>query len=481
MTSARTRQLLAMLLLAAPALGAAAPDAPDSYAARWPLALPAGSSLLRLPLGADVLTRLQTPDLRDIRVYNAAGQAVPMALDRAEPGRSSDRAAPIVLPALPIHGAGPAFAQTSGQWSVRIEDSTAGRVVRVDNAAPGAGERLAPPTAPPPPVELAGALVDTRLYSARLQAVELDAEWPAARPFTFRLHSSADLRQWAALGSVTVYRSADGAVVAPAHVALQGESLKDRYLRVTWDDAAAPGAVQIKGVRLLPASTHMPPARLAVPLALPAQTSPDPQALEWRLPFATPLAALDIRAEGTAAVVPVRVLGRQQRESPWTPLGRLVVFNLAQGGQAQVNPPLELGQGAWREWRVEADPATPGFTTPPRVTAWLAPVQLVFAASGPGPFTLVAGRADASPAYLPLASLIPAYESGAQARLPLARLEGAAAAGTLAALPTTAPATQRDLRHWLLWAVLALGVVALAGMAWVLMRQLNRTAPDAEK
>lgn len=482
MTRAQPVLLMAALLLAAPGLQAAAPDAPDSYAARWPLVLPVGSSLVRLPLGAEVLTQLQTSDLRDIRVYNAAGQAVPMALDRAEASRSGEQLAPIELPTLPIHGAEPAGATGGGQWSVRIDDSTTGRVVRVETPASesAAGARPAASAGQPASVELAGALVDTRLQTARVQAIELTAEWPSARPFTFRLHSSTDLQQWAPLGSVTVYRGADGAVVAPARVALQGESLKDCYLRVTWDGPAAPGAVQIKSVRLLPLAGVTPPARLAVPLALPDNAQPDAKALEWRLPFATPLSALGIRAEGGAAVVPVRVLGRQQSELPWTPLGRLVVFNLPQGGQAQFNPPLELGNAAWREWRLEADTATPGFTAPPRITAWLAPARLVFAASGAGPFTLAAGRADAPPAYLPLASLIPGHEPGAEARLPLVRMEGAGAGGALAALPTTAPTTQRDLRRWMLWAVLALGVAMLAGMAWVLMRQLNKTPDTAE-
>ena len=30
-------------------------------------------------------------------------------------------------------------------------------------------------------------------------------------------------------------------------------------------------------------------------------------------------------------------------------------------GRTQTSPPLELGQAAWREWRVEADAASPGF------------------------------------------------------------------------------------------------------------------------
>lgn len=461
----------ALWLLAAPAAWAAAPDTADAYAARWPISLPVGAGLVRLPLPADVLTRLQTADLRDLRVFNGAGQAVPVALDRSTASATADEAAPIALPTLPILAYAPTAATAGGDLSLRIEDGPGGRVVRVDSsAAPSAA------AAPAPTSVLTGVLVDTRTQTARLRAIELDASWPAARPFTFEVQTSTDLRHWSSLGRVTVYRGADGAITAPAQVALQGESLKDRYLRVTWDSTAAPDAVKVPGVRLRPMAAIAPPARIAVPLALPEGSPADPKVLEWRLPFATPLAALDIRADGDTALVPVRVLGRQQREAPWAPVGSLVLFNLAQGAQTQHNPPLELGQAAWREWRVEADAATPGFTTAPRVTAWLAPAQLVVVASGAGPFTLAAGRADAPAVHLPLASLIPGHEPGAQARLPLATLDIATAANPLPALPTTAPAGQRDLRRWLLWAVLAGGVLLLGGMAWVLMRQLNPPA-----
>ena len=460
---------LALTITAAPIALAAPADAPGGYAARWPLDLPANASLVRLPLPAEALTQVQNAGLRDLRVFNASGQPVPLALDRSSPETRAGASAPIALPALPIL-ADPQAAAAKGAsgYSLRIEDAPGGRrVVQLDAPSAGASAAQAPPPA------LVGALIDTREQKAALQAVELDATWPAARPFTFRLHASSDLRQWQPLGEVTAYRGADGAVTAPARIALEGATLQARYLRVTWDALAAPDAVQLRGVRLLPTPPQAAPARVAVPLALPQGA--DARALEWRLPFATPVAALDIRAAGPTALVPVRVLARQQREQPWTPLARHVVFSLTQDGQTQHSPALELGQAAWREWRVEADAASPGFTAPPQVTAWLAPAQLVFVASGPPPFTLAAGRADAPDVYLPLASLIPGYEPGAQNKLPAASLSPAAAMpGASAAVSTTPVGSQRDPRNWTLWAILLVGVLALGGMVWALTRQLGK-------
>lgn len=460
----RAALALASALVAAPLALAASAETPDGYAARWPLQLPAAASLMRLPLPAGVLTQAQTADLRDLRVFNAAGQPVPLALDRSSPETRVPAPAAVELPALPILADPQAAA--AGGLSLRIEESQGARVVRLDAPPVGA----APDSPPPAPAALQGVLIDAREQKAALQAIELDADWPAARPFTFRLHASDDLRQWQPLGEVTAYRGADGAALAPAQLALGGAALPARYLRVTWDAAAAPDAVRVRGARLVPQPQQAAPERVAVPLALPEGAARDPRVIEWRLPFATPVAALDIRVAGPAALVPVRVLARQQREQPWTLLGRHVVFSLTQDGQTRRSPALELGQAAWREWRVEADAASPGFTEPPQVTAWLAPAQLVFVASGSPPFTLAAGRADAPAVYLPLASLIPGYEPGAQARLPAASL---AAAPAVTAAPTTAAGAQRDTRSWILWAILLAGVLALGGMAWVLARQLG--------
>ena len=218
-----------------PALAAA--DAPDQYAARWPLQLPAGAGLVRLPLPAEVLTQLQTADLRDLRVFNGAGQPVPLALDRSSPETRVPAPPPIALPALPILADAQTGTATAGNnLSLRIEDGPGGRVVRLDTPPAGASA---------PAATLVGALIDTREQEAALQAIELDADWPAARPFAFRLHTSSDLRHWQPLGDVTAYRGADGTMTAPARVELHGDVLQGRYaVHQSFWPAGAPLALE---------------------------------------------------------------------------------------------------------------------------------------------------------------------------------------------------------------------------------------------
>jgi hypothetical protein len=76
-----------------------------------------------------------------------------------------------------------------------------------------------------------------------------------------------------------------------------------------------------------------------------------------------------------------------------------------------------------REVKIEADAKTPGFAAAPEIVLQFEPAQLVFLASGQGPFTLAAawpggGRCGA---FLPMASLIPGYKPRRKTRCPWRR------------------------------------------------------------
>lgn len=51
---------------------------------RGMLEVPAGASLVRVPVPAEALTRMQTPGAHDLRVFNAQSRRVPR-LQRAQP------------------------------------------------------------------------------------------------------------------------------------------------------------------------------------------------------------------------------------------------------------------------------------------------------------------------------------------------------------------------------------------------------------
>ena len=83
--------LILGLLLAWPAARAADPSQAESYALRLPLAVVPDAAVQRLPLPPQVLVALQNADYRDLRIFNAAGQPVPLALAAASLAPTPER------------------------------------------------------------------------------------------------------------------------------------------------------------------------------------------------------------------------------------------------------------------------------------------------------------------------------------------------------------------------------------------------------
>jgi hypothetical protein len=107
-----------------------------------------------------------------------------------------------------------------------------------------------------------------------------------------------------------------------------------------------------------------------------------------------------------------------------------------------------------------------------KVRVLFEPLEVVFPAGDTGPYTLAAGRASTPAGALPL-GLLAATTSTPIAELPLATL--ATAQGTTPAAGWWTPWLPRgvDTKTATLWAVLAIAVLLLGGVAWALLRQVN--------
>ncbi|KQO16879.1 DUF3999 domain-containing protein [Acidovorax sp. Leaf78] len=473
----------AALSLSAGATQAAADaNSPAAYAIRIPVTLAADAPLQRVMLPAEVLVRLQSPGYADVRLFNGAGQPVPMALAGVAAASAPEES--VVLPAYPILG-GPGTPGQAGLegLSLRIEEQQGRRVVQIDTAgtaAPGGAQSVR------------GALLDARSIPLPVARMALDADLPAGQPVTFTVQASRDLKNWRPLAETVLYRAdAAGTTPSPAapgrlgseHIDLQRADLQDHYLRVTWGDAA----VTFRGATLVTSRGAGPRERVSASMAVPPLGN-NPRELVFALPFATPVAALKITPQGNNVLLPVRVLGRNDREQPWSHLASATVYRMSTGGKEQTNAPVELGGASVREVKIEADARSAGFAAAPDIALQFEPAQLVFLASGQGPFTLAAGlpgAGAAASAFLPLASLVPGYQPQQENTLPPALADVARAditGGKPADGPLVAAAAASDglsTRSWVLWGVLLAGVGALGLMAWLLMRQTKPASQPA--
>lgn len=474
----------ALSLCAGVAQAAADANSPAAYAIRIPVALAADAPLQRVALPAEVLVRLQNPGYADLRLFNSAGQPVPMALAGVAAAPAPE--ASVVLPAYPILGSA-TTATTAGSaplegLSLRIEERQGQRVVQIDT--PGtAGAQAAQ--------VVRGALLDARGLQQPVARMALDADLPAGQPVTFQVQASQDLKTWRPLAETVLYRADAATTPSPPaapgrlgaeQIDLHRANLQGHYLRVTWGDAA----VTLRGATLVTTHSAVARERVSARLAMPPLNQP--RELVLALPFATPVAALAITPPGSNVLIPVRVLGRNHREQPWSPLASAVVYKMVLGGKEQASGPIELGGASVREVKIEADAKAPGFAAAPEVALQFEPVQLVFLASGQGPFTLAAGltgATGAASAFLPLASLVPGYQPQQENSLPLAQVDvtqaditgGPPAGGAL--VPAAAVSSGVSLRSAVLWGVLVAGVAALALMAWLLLRQTQQADKQA--
>ncbi len=471
----------ALSLCTGVAQAAADANSPAAYAIRVPVTLAADAPLQRILLPAEVLVRLQSPGYADVRLFNGAGQPVPMALAGVAAASAPEES--VTLPAYPILGAASTGTAGLEGLSLRIEERQGQRVVQIETAA------TTTTAGPATPQAVRGALFDARNVQLPVARMALDVDLPAGQPVTFRVQASKDLKHWQPLAETVLYR-ADAAVAPTApgrlgneQIDLQRADLKGHYLRVTWGDAA----VTLRGATLATSTQTGPRARVSASLAVPPLGN-NPRELVFALPFATPVAALAITPPGSNVLIPVRVLGRNHREQPWSPLASAVVYKMATGGKEQASGPVELGGVSVREIKIEADPKTPGFAAAPALALQFEPAQLVFLASGQGPFTLAAGlpgATAAASAFLPLASLVPGYQPAQENQLPVALADVARADVTGgqpadgAQVPAAAASGGISTRSAVLWGVLLAGVAVLGLMAWLLLRQTKQAGHQA--
>jgi hypothetical protein len=456
--------ITAALALCAPLAIAQAPQ-PKEFTWRAPLELPAGAPLARAVLPAPALMQLQSADARDLRVFNAAGEAVPFAFAgtlRTDPAPPAPRTR--AYAALPMYTGDPAK-PPKGAVQVRIDDASGGRSlwVQMDGTGPQA------------PGHVGSALFATQGERQSITGIELNALIPANTPVRISASTSADLAQWTSEPvRGRIYRfDGDG---SPVNMTLQFErplQLDGRYLRLDWRGQEGVSITSVAGLIATPAPRV---ARVRGELA---SARPEGTALEFEAGFASPIAALLLSTPRENTLLPIRVLGRNERSQPWRLLGQTVVWRLGGAGtEAATNPALELHGASARWLRVESTHGANLSATPLKAIAEFEPLQIVLLASGNGPFEIAAGRAGTETSgALPLSSLQAAFQGRKLDDLPSASVgagtTSAADAGPLARWWPGAPPGKTAV----LWTVLLLGVLLLAGVAWSLMRQL-KTSQD---
>ncbi len=160
---------------------------------------------------------------------------------------------------------------------------------------------------------------------------------------------------------------------------------------------------------------------------------------------------------------------RDNDDAPWRPAASAWMAYRIEGADASQSPPQPL-RGVLRDlqWRLQPASGDPG--DPPMLRLGYHPEVVVFLAQGKPPYALVAGSAHVKRADAPLTQLVDTLrvQRGQDWQPAPAYLgEPQMLSGEQALVP--AP-VQRDWKAWLLWALLVLGALLVAGFAISLLR-----------
>ncbi|EIK96828.1 hypothetical protein PMM47T1_09221 [Pseudomonas sp. M47T1] len=431
------------------ALSAMAQEQLGDYANQVPLTVSGQGPWYRLDLPLAVQLGARQADLSDVRVFNAAGEPMAYALVR-EPVRHQQSEHQASVKWFPLYDAAETALATP---KVRIQTGPNGSLIEVQPEEElEAGEEV-----------LRGWLLDTSAITEPLTQLSLD--WSSEREGfqRFSIEASDDLQHWRSWGDGQVARLSFADERIEQHdVSLPTQPA--RYLRLLWQvPQSAPVLSQV--LVQSSASSRVPPALVwSEPIT---GSSAKADEYTWTLPAALAVERVQIGLAQPNSLAPVDLFGRYDLNGSWEPLESGLLYRLTQNGQDAVQNELPMRGETLRQLKLQVDDRGGGLgAEAPVLRVAVRPVQLVFLARGAGPYRLAIGNANAIGAQLPLGTLIP---DGDEQRLATLGVAEPAITPVIVAPPAPA-ASASNWKRFSLWLVLVVGVLALAAMAFSLVR-----------
>jgi hypothetical protein len=458
----RLAGLLLALLGCATAAGAD-PVSPRDFAYGAPLEVAGDRPVQAVELPARVYGVVTRADLGDLRVFNAAGEVVPYAVDRV-PRTDRPDAAPVPVPFFPLGE--PDGESRDGEPSVSVRAEASGTLVEVRRPG-GRRDRMVRGVL----LDLTGlGLTGPGGDALGVEEIVVEFEPDAAGTPDFlaavTVESSDDLSTWRPWGGGTLARLRYGGSTLRRDD-LRLPPRRARYARLVWPRGTR--APEVAGVRVTLARAGEPELRWE---RLEGE-SPEPHVFVFDQAgvLAVERARLDLPQVNTLARVTLS--SAADPRGPWRRRVAGTVYRLRHEGHELTAPPLELPATTDRYWRLEVDPAGGGLgrQAPVLELGWR-PERLLFVARGEGPFTLAFGSAGTKPAGLAPAVLLDPEgraDPGRRPRVARARLGEVTELGGADRLTA---AREIPWTRVVLWVVL---VAAVAGLGWMVVGLLRET------
>ena len=503
--------LCGALIGAASAANEPAAAAPAS--AGLPISLQGAGPYYQLNLSLPVQAGARFADLRDLKLRNRHGTALPFSWLGEE----------IAADLLESHGV-PLFALPTPEKTA----TDAANVSATLHLGPNGELQLRAPRAPRPsgtPTQAAQGnewIIDAR--SLRGSLIELHLALPAnvegLFPFSLQTSSDPNLREWRSAGSGQIARlkTADGQQLEQLAVPLG--NLQADFIRLRFQSAQAPRIneatlISVTHAQALPAlqwSAALAPERCT-------STGSD-QYCDYRLPHNATADSLRLQLNERNTLATLAISGlqpvdaqayptrrhrnplyqqlarlRPPKATPNTPpsereqwLSEAVVYRLQNTALAAAppenaelsSPDITLDGGHYSHLRIRTQGAFARLgARPPSVQLGSYPKTVLFLAQGEPPYTLQ-WDAQTPSAELPLSKLLPQQRNDQPLPNDRATIAADAVPAPVAAIAAPAPKPSKTSGKpqpaWL-WGVLAVALAVLGGMAWSLFKKKDEAPP----
>ena len=422
---------------------------------------PAGAPFVRAVLPDQAFTQTAWPDLRDVRVFNASGEAVPFA--RMAPSSTMAEARKIALRSFKLEHVNP-----GGLPRVELDAGSRGVQMRVTpgaNADAGAEYLLATSEA------------DAQARIGRLLLAWADTNQNWQQKVTVAV--SQDLQSWTTVAFrrpiVDLRAGSDrlthneiaidtSVMYSPTQYWQASPGFAGRYWRLQFEPGFAPSLTGVDA-ELVAETVPAPGVTLAA--------RPEPQAdgsVIYRLGGVQPLARVRFAPQEPNSVLPLLIEARGSDTEKWQFVTSTVAYRLNTSGSEEYSEPLRLDRRLIGSIRVRPFGTSWG-STPPEILPERDALVLVVNTRGAGPFLLTWGSRAASDSSVDLALLVPGGRDAVAgfSEASMGALQELGGADRLTAL---APA-ERAAR-WqtaLVWIALIGGAAALAFLALRLLKE----------
>lgn len=424
-----------------------------SQAATFSLETTTSEPLYQTTLTKEVYQTSDSNHLKGLSVTNADGESVPYALapygNVYLESKTSEESKPLVI--FPIQE--DTLAQ-SDDMSIQLNshDNQTSVSVTAKDANTAAKVYY---------------LFDLGKKHPTFKKLTLDWQGQEGQLLTVDVLTSNNLKDWTTVGQAALLKVANDDQAILQNTITLDHLIKSRYLKIQPQDAADNFGLTSVNI----AVSH----KKALSLPLVWQTIASPQRsqkdtathIDFESMGRYPAEYLNISLPQSNTITQVTVLTRNNKNESWRRVTRTSLYRINKNDKEYANKDIHIPKTTARYWRLTFNQANGGIgkKSPQLSLGWL-PDILIWNARGPSPYHLNTSDTSGAANMVPMANLLKPYASKKVKDLPVANLRLISNEKT----NNTWSAPTNYKRLWL-WGGLLLGVLALAIMAFSLIKQ----------